>query len=447
MGSTSINIGGFSLPKTNNWDPCKNSLLYYMSGQCGKKQTPTASRGQQAAQNAQKAQSVAAQTAGSNTKTSNGNGNMSYQDAGNAVVMNADGTVAGVDGTGTGTGTGIGGSGGATSPLLSGDMTFEELVGEICNGLDLLFLVKRSTVVVTDYETIYAEAKYLRDNYNYSVESENINLWQLEEGSYEFEVNEYGFYNTVIVKYKDGEVKESYTDYVRVYGEVPITYEEPKADKTTAIMKAKAYLAAHIREFDMTVRGTVLHDGEIDIGDIITLDNPLTLRDDIHRVDKEDPEFLFVIANSISWDGEGYITNDIEMRYGPESPEKKEVPETGASYSKGSGNADSAIAEIGQLYSGIAYSHACQTADCVKQTGGGDCWGMSDLLACELQSRGVNAKIVQYDSGVVGNHRSVLYQTSNGTWQDFPYRQYGFNTLFNNTAGSASGTEVSKSCG
>ena len=72
---------------------------------------------------------------------------------------------------------------------------------------------------------------------------------------------------------------------------------------------------------------------------------------------------------------------------------------------------------------------------------------MSDLIACELQARGVKSKIVQYDSGVTSNHRSVLYMDSTGMWQDFPYRQYGFNRSFNNTAGSASGAEVQKTCG
>lgn len=355
----------------------------------------------------------------------------------------------GVDGSSVGDGT-SGSSGSSSnagvSPLLEGNMTFEELVGEICNGLDLLFLVKRSTVVVTDYETIYAEAKYLRDTYNDSVKAEDIALWQLEDASYEFDVNEYGFYNTVKVNYKDGTVTEAYTDYVRVFGEVPITYDEPTIDKTTAIMKAKAYLAAHIREFDMTLQASLLHDGDIDIGDIVTIENPLTLRDAIHSTNKEDPEYLFVMSNSISWQDDSLIKNDIELRYGPESPEKKEVQELGADYSKSSGDVDSAIDEVGKQYSSIGYCHSCQTGDCVKQTGCGDCWGMSDLLACELQNKGVTTRILQYPTSASSRHRSVQYMGKDGSWRDFPYRQYGFNTSFNNTGGTVGGTEVSKSC-
>ena len=351
----------------------------------------------------------------------------------------------GMDGTGTGTGS----SGGATSPLLEGEMSFEELIGEICNGIDLCFLVKRSTVVVTDYESLYAEAKYLRDNYHSSVEDEDIALWQLEEGSYELDVAEYGFYNTVVVNYKDGSVKESYEDLVRVYGEVPITYDDKTVDKTTAIMKAKAYLAAHVRDFEMTVKATVLHDANIDIGDIVTIDNPLTLRDAYRKeTEGRDPEYFFVMGNSVEWTGEGPILNDIELRYGAKSPNKKDVPEVGASYSSGSsstGNVQAALDAVGKQWSGIGYCGACQTASCVKEQKCGDCWGASDLIACELSSKGVTTKIVQY-AAIASNHRSVLYKDSDGTWKDFPYREYGFNTLFNNTSGSAHGTEVSKTC-
>lgn len=217
------------------------------------------------------------------------------------------------------------------SPLLTGDMTFEELVGEICNGIDLIFLVKRSTVVVTDFETIFAEAKYLRDNYKDSVAGEDVKLWQLEEDSYELEVNQFGFYNTVYVEYKDGVVKEDYQDFVRVYGEIPITYHDESADKSTAIMKAKAYLAAHIRELEMAVNATILSEPDIDIGDLITIENPKTMTNGIKTSQGGDAELLFVNGLSTNWEGDSYIESDLECKFAPVSPEKKEVPVSGMS--------------------------------------------------------------------------------------------------------------------
>lgn len=216
-----------------------------------------------------------------------------------------------------------------TSPLLQGDMTFEELVGEICNGLDIMFLCKRSTVVVTDFETIYAEAKYLRDNHYSAVSAEDIKLWQLEDDSYELDINQHGFYNTVYVEYNKGKVRESFDDFVKVYGEVPITYTDRNLNKSSAIMKAKAYLAAHLRDLEMTVNATILSEPNIDIGDIVTLDNPKTMQNKNKRSKGISPEFLFVKGVNTSWDGEGYIESDLEMQFSPTSPEKREVPTHG----------------------------------------------------------------------------------------------------------------------
>lgn len=234
-----------------------------------------------------------------------------------------------ISATGSSFGSSQAGSGSNTSPLLQGDMTFEELVGEICNGIDLMFLCKRSTVVVTDFETIFAEAKYLRDNYNSSVKGENINLWQIEEDSFELNVNQHGFYNTVYVKYKNGTVKESFDDLVKVYGEVSITYTDLGVDKTTAIMKAKAYLAAHMRDLELAINTTMLTEPDIDIGDIITIPNPQTTTNDVKALQKLDPEFLFTKGINTSWEGDGYISTDIECQFSPTSPKKLEVPTTG----------------------------------------------------------------------------------------------------------------------
>ena len=361
---------------------------------------------------------------------------------------------AAANGAATGTDT-TGGSSGPTSPLLEGEMTFEELIGEICNGIDLIFVCKRSTVVISDYETVYAEAKYLRDNYHSSVKAEDIALWQLEDGSYELDVQEYGFYNTVVVHYKDGSIEESYDDLVRIYGKVKKEYKDKKLDKTSAIMKAKAYLAAHVRDFDMSVKAKLLHEPEIDIGDIVTLEKPMTMRDQYRKdYEKRDPEYFFVMGNSIDWDGEGPIINDIELRYGAKSPEKKEVPEVGSNgYSSDStsgangitGNVSQAIDEVGKMAGKISYSGACQTHDCVKQQNTGDCWGMSDFIACELKSRGVNAKILEYPA-IASNHRSVKYQDQTGQWVRFPYRQYNVEYNFRDTDAVDSGSEVSSSC-
>ena len=247
------------------------------------------------------------------------------------------------------------------SPLLQGDMTFEELVGDICNGIDLMFLTKKSVVVVDDFSSIYAQAKYLRDKNSKVVEGENIQLWQLEEDSYELEVNQHGFYNTVYVKYKNGVVRESYDEFVRVYGEIPITYKEPKLDKVSATMKAKSYLSAHIRDFGMTVNLSMLANGSIDIGDIVTVENPQTLTNKIRTSKGRDPEYLFVDGVTTDWEGDGYITTDLELKFAPTSPKNAEVPTSGIS--TGSNKSNSANSSSENKTSGKTFNSCGVSSD------------------------------------------------------------------------------------
>ena len=89
-----------------------------------------------------------------------------------------------------------------------------------------------------------------------------------------------------------------------------------------------------------------------------------------------------------------------------------------------------------------------QTYSQMKKTGHGDCWGFSDLIFTMLKKYNVSCKVVQYDSGYPGNHRSVLYKNTKGQWVDFPYREYGwgkkYNNMLNNTSGSKHGSTVEK---
>lgn len=341
------------------------------------------------------------------------------------------------------------------APLLNGEETFEELVGDICKSIDLIFAVKRSTVVVTDYESIYAQAKYLRESKQKPAASEDIKLWQIEDGSFEMDVNQYGYYNTVRVHYKNGVVVEDYEDLVIVFGVVAIDYYEPKIDKATAEMKAKAYLAAHVRDFDMAIRATILHDGDIEIGDIVTIENPMTMRDETRRLAKRSPEYYFVKGNSVSWEANSLIKSDLDLRYGAESPEGKEIPEAGTRYKndkngKGSGTASkdlqAAIEEVGKKASKFSYSGACQSHSCIKQQHTGDCFGMSDYIACELQALGVTTRIRGYPT-YVKEHRTVQYKDNNGQWKNFPYRKFsGFDSRFYDTSGVNNSWAVKKTC-
>lgn len=245
------------------------------------------------------------------------------------------------------------------SPLLSGEQSFQQLVAEVTNGINILVLCKRNIIKVTDFETLYAEAKVLRDNKKYV--DEDIHLWQLEDGTYTLDVNEYGFYNTVNVVYSGGVITETYEDLVRVYGVMAKTYYDKTLTKSQAQAKAKAYLAAHIQEFGMEIKCSILHNPAIEIGDIVTLENPMTLRDAVKKVNKGLPEYLFVRDMSISWDDGGPIKNDLVLSYSPEAPERDADTSTSAKTTSASDNTSSGTQGIDQTASGGGTSISAET--------------------------------------------------------------------------------------
>ena len=80
----------------------------------------------------------------------------------------------------------------------------------------------------------------------------------------------------------------------------------------------------------------------------------------------------------------------------------------------------------------------------MKKIGYGDCFGFSDLIYKMMSKFGVKCKIVEYAAtGGASNHHSVMYMNKKGNWVDFPYRELGWNTRYdnqlNNTSGSANG--------
>ena len=242
------------------------------------------------------------------------------------------------------------------SPLLSGEQSFQQLVAEVTNGINILVLCKRNIIKVTDFETLYAEAQVLRANKKYV--DEDIHLWQLEDGTYELDVNEYGFYNTVNVVYSGGVITETYEDLVRVYGVMAKTYYDKTLTKSQAQAKAKAYLAAHIQEFGMEIKCSILHNPAIEIGDIVTLENPMTLRDAVKKVNKGLPEYLFVRDMSISWDDGSPIKNDLVLSYSPEAPERDADTSASAKTTSASDNTSSGTQGADQTASGGASTSA-----------------------------------------------------------------------------------------
>lgn len=60
---------------------------------------------------------------------------------------------------------------------------------------------------------------------------------------------------------------------------------------------------------------------------------------------------------------------------------------------------------------------------------GGDCWAMSDWLYKNIRKTGVECRIIQYETSLSAQHRSVQIK-SEDEWVDLPYIRYGFDSRF-----------------
>ena len=215
----------------------------------------------------------------------------------------------------------------------SGEHTYEEVLNNIAAAIDAQFFIVDTTVCFVSFNALMAMSS--SETIVKSIQP-RIEYWQLLHDSVEIDVNQYGYYNTVIVKYKNGTVKRSFEELVRVYGEIPITYKEPTLNYEAAQLKAQAYLAAHVRDFGMQVRATILYTGKITVASFIKLQNPLTMSETL----------MYVYGMTIQWDAGGQtLTCDLDLRYGPENPDSPEVPEYGMEYT----NSQSAKSVVGSV--------------------------------------------------------------------------------------------------
>lgn len=106
-----------------------------------------------------------------------------------------------------------------------------------------------------------------------------------------------------------------------------------------------------------------------------------------------------------------------------------------------------ALKEVGKLMEKKKYvRHTYSDYKNFVKHGYGDCWAGSYFIACQLQKRGVTAKIVTYGTGMSAVHRSVLYKDDNGNWKDFPYRNFKIDSRFRNTGASKHGKKIPNNC-
>ena len=212
-----------------------------------------------------------------------------------------------------------------------GENTYEDLLRQIASAVDAHFFIVDDIVNFVSFNALFTDLNswdYKTNKLNNNSKSNvlksygvpTIEMWQLQHDTFKEDISQYGMYNTVEIEYANGTVKASYDDLVRVYGEIKVTYSEKDLSYDAAVLKANAYLSAHVRDFSMEVEATVLHTGKLYASSFVKIKNPLTMSDN----------FLFINGITTSWQaGSSTILSDLDLRYGPENPDDPEVPEVG----------------------------------------------------------------------------------------------------------------------
>ena len=234
-----------------------------------------------------------------------------------------------------------------------GENTYEDVLTNIATAIDAHFFIIDTTVCFMSFNALIANSNIVQ-----KAVMPTIQFWQLQDESYELDVNQYGYYNTVKVKYKNGTVTKCYDDLVKVFGEIAITYKEPKLDYNAAMLKAQAYLSAHIRDFGMELKATILYTGKIVPATFIKLKNPLTMSEGL----------FFVQGTAVQWSADNQtIVCDLDLRFGPENPDGLEVPEAGTPYSSSGGSGGSGGGGTGTSASSSVSSNINKAAQEITQ--------------------------------------------------------------------------------
>lgn len=134
----------------------------------------------------------------------------------------------------------------------------------------------------------------------------------------------------------------------------------------------------------------------------------------------------YMYISRVSQDDSGEWTCNLTLVDYPPSLGK---PKKDSKTSNESNNADTSIETVVKEIGNFKYAKGCSNKKCLKKTGKGECWALSDYIHSRLTELGVTSRIVQYKTGYSSNHRQVQYKKDN-KWVMFPYAKSGIDHLF-----------------
>ena len=250
------------------------------------------------------------------------------------------------------------------------DKTFYGLIKQIMGAVDAVFIIANNMAYLLSFKDVY-EYRNQFDEFIPIIETKDVlrdslvKNWSTD-----------GYYNAVEVAYADGIIKYQNDVLVKQYGENVFYYEFPEDDEETAKAKADALLAAHIRDYSTNIQLSVFYNENITEGSWVKVNKTLTqisgktlreieqdklkekgnkistkhkgvtienliektiTQDDITKtiqtitdeegnvfdieIDKSEYELFFVQSYTCRWDEHNSLIMDLELKYGPDTPE------------------------------------------------------------------------------------------------------------------------------
>lgn len=292
------------------------------------------------------------------------------------------------DGSSVGGTTSVGGGSAVSIP----DKTFYGVIKQIIGATDSLFIIANNMAYLLSFKDFYEYRNQFND-YIPKIERKDVlnnsinKNWSTD-----------GYYNTVEVTYADGIVKYQNDDLVKQYGESTFYYEFPDDNEETAKAKADALLASHIRDYSTDVQLSVFYNENITEGSWVQVHKSITeisgktnkeiQQDELKKqgkavsskrkgitienlvektltennitktiqnvtdaegntfnieVENGEYELFFVQSFTCRWDKDNSLIMDLELKYGPDTPEDPVNATVGVGGGASSGASTSAV--------------------------------------------------------------------------------------------------------
>lgn len=292
------------------------------------------------------------------------------------------------DGSSVGGTTSVGGGSAVSIP----DKTFYGIIKQIIGATDSLFIIANNMAYLLSFKDFYEYRNQFND-YIPKIERKDVlnnsinKNWSTD-----------GYYNTVEVTYADGIVKYQNDDLVKQYGESTFYYEFLNDDEETAKAKADALLASHIRDYSTDVQLSIFYNENITEGSWVQVHKSITeisgktnkeiQQDELKKqgktvsskrkgitienlvektltennvtktiqnvtdsegntfnieVENGEYELFFVQSFTCRWDKDNSLIMDLELKYGPDTPEDPVNATVGVGGSASSGASTSAV--------------------------------------------------------------------------------------------------------